>query len=554
MVEAPKIDTVEIGNTLTVTEISEIEKLTVDAFDKDATKENSEEMKNVLKTTKINVVTSDATTTPEAKTQLSLWDIATQFDQFVEKWEGWKLKLKNEANKDNPAWITYIVNNPKNNDLAYLVQKLAGLIEYQTAKAYTETEVAAVEVWIDKAFGNQTRRALAGLKNWIESDISSTETITFLSKSKISDIITANTKSWTIDKYTLNKALLSYHLIFDNDKRVKPIDWYTFIDPNSTNYATKEWASTETQKLTLDIVNKNPDKYFLSANGTDFVPKTWYVRRHMPHKDDYSVIQQDIVNDPAKYNLTIDKNGNYEPVEWYVRANKDDPNDYSVIKVSNGTEATTNIDTEKKIGKKIFENYENKIKEYISSNVPSLQLQTSVSDNPYIYVADSKTWNTVEKININNYIKDGALDMTVLKNTIDWIKTRIDNLEKTIKILRGKSYSVTDLFGTDKKFQTDAYNTFFNYFKNNDNKISIDKSETYTLYQATSGTEIHYSKIQFDLDQDWYWDHAYCKGLIIDVVNDKVINQDGTLNETELKKFLANKITTIIEDPKNGYA
>jgi hypothetical protein len=72
MVEAPKIDTVEIGNTLTVTEISEIEKLTVDAFDKDATKENSEEMKNVLKTTKINVVTSDATTTPEAKTQLSL--------------------------------------------------------------------------------------------------------------------------------------------------------------------------------------------------------------------------------------------------------------------------------------------------------------------------------------------------------------------------------------------------------------------------------------------------------------------------------------------------
>jgi hypothetical protein len=35
----------------------------------------------------------------------------------------------------------------------------------------------------------------------------------------------------------------------------------------------------------------------------------------MPHKDDYSVIQQDIVNDPAKYNLTIDKNGNYEPFE-----------------------------------------------------------------------------------------------------------------------------------------------------------------------------------------------------------------------------------------------
>jgi len=80
------------------------------------------------------------------------------------------LKLK-EQNQDNtPAWIQYIIENPQNNDLAYFIQKLSALIEYQTAKAYTADELTAVKVSLDKTFGNQTRRALMGLKSWIESE------------------------------------------------------------------------------------------------------------------------------------------------------------------------------------------------------------------------------------------------------------------------------------------------------------------------------------------------------------------------------------------------
>ena len=76
-----------------------------------------------------------------------------------------------EANKsDAPAWIKHIIENPQNNDLAYFIQKLSALIEYQTAKAYTADELTAVEVSIDKTFGNQTRRALIGLKSWIENE------------------------------------------------------------------------------------------------------------------------------------------------------------------------------------------------------------------------------------------------------------------------------------------------------------------------------------------------------------------------------------------------
>jgi len=53
------------------------------------------------------------------------------------------------------------------------------LIKYQTAKAYTENELNAVEVKLDKKFGNQTKNALAGLKNWV---IDSEKNKTFISK------------------------------------------------------------------------------------------------------------------------------------------------------------------------------------------------------------------------------------------------------------------------------------------------------------------------------------------------------------------------------------
>lgn len=274
---APELKNIEIGNDLDETkELSLIRDLTVDAFDVDKNTENNmDELKTALKSTTINVITSTpgaATKTTEAKT---LWTIATEFDTYVEQGEGWKLKLKEKDATGTalvaPEWIKYIIENPQNNDLAYFVQKLAGLIEYQTAKAYTTTELTAVEVWVDKAFGNQTKRALAGLKNWIESDATSVEKTTFLKKSTISDLITANTKSWTIDKTTLNTALASYHLVFDDDKRVNPATWYGFIDPNSTNYAVKllgTWdivTGIDKKEVAVNTVQTKIDAYIAAT-------------------------------------------------------------------------------------------------------------------------------------------------------------------------------------------------------------------------------------------------------------------------------------------------
>ena len=206
-----------------------------------------------------------------------------------------------------------------------------------------------------------------------------------------------------------------------------------------------------------------------------------------------------------------------------------------------------------RIWKKIFGYYEKQINKSIS-DIPWIQLQTSISDNPYLFIAESDTWNVLRKINVNNYVKDGVLDMATLKKHIEFTKKRTDNLKKTIETLRGRSYSAEEIFGKNNKLiKPDAYKTFFSYFKDNNNRVMIDKNKSYTFYQPTSWSDVHYATIQFDLDESWPFDHKYCKWLTIDTMNDKAINKDGTLNETELKKFLAEKITAIINNPESGY-
>ncbi|MEI6672638.1 MAG: hypothetical protein WCL02_04865 [bacterium] len=49
-------------------------------------------------------------------------------------------------------------------------------MEYNATEKYNLAET----VKDDKVFGNQTRRALAGLKTWIESDNTTPDKITFL--------------------------------------------------------------------------------------------------------------------------------------------------------------------------------------------------------------------------------------------------------------------------------------------------------------------------------------------------------------------------------------
>jgi hypothetical protein len=81
--EAPELNKIEVGNNIENTELSLIRDLKVDAFDVNTNKENKEEMKEALKTTTINVITSAPDVTPKTKETKTLSEIATQFDQYV---------------------------------------------------------------------------------------------------------------------------------------------------------------------------------------------------------------------------------------------------------------------------------------------------------------------------------------------------------------------------------------------------------------------------------------------------------------------------------------
>jgi len=241
MATSPELKNIEVGNALEDKESSLIRDLKVDAFDVDANKDNINEMKDILKTTKINVITSVKNATTETTEQKTLSEIADSFITYVEKKsKGWGLQLI-EANKSTaPEWIKYIIDNPKNNDLAYFIQKLSGLIEYQTAKAYTENELNAVEVKVDKTFGNQTKNALVGLKNWI---IDSTENKTFISKDFLKWIVSSVTSQTEAD---INKALEVYHVTYNkSDDKFSIVNWYDRIDAYGNNLATKKiWTGT----------------------------------------------------------------------------------------------------------------------------------------------------------------------------------------------------------------------------------------------------------------------------------------------------------------------
>lgn len=226
------LDSLKIDNELTADELNLLDNLNLESFDKDKNIDNMTEMQTALKATTIEIAWEEE--------KLTLYNIATKFDEYVEQWEWWKLQVK-EWVSDTPSWITNIIENPKNNDLAYLIQKVAWLISYKTARQYTEKQLDAVEVTIDKTFGNQTRRALSWLKKWIENDQDYEDinawqeyAMKYIGKQFIDWLI-----SDKVDNKTKNDALSKYHLQYNNGE-ILPADWYKFIDLNSSNYAVEK--------------------------------------------------------------------------------------------------------------------------------------------------------------------------------------------------------------------------------------------------------------------------------------------------------------------------
>ena len=168
----------------------------------------------------------------------SMSTLIEEFSTYVEgeAW-WWMLKVK-DGSTDTPAWITKMLSNIKNNDLAYFIQKVSNLLDYKVQKWYGGLQ-ENLTVSLDKTLGKQTKRALDWLKNWIHEDVKTQDDNMeyvrekFVDKKFLDELVKDAT---TID--AKNTILKKYNLQWDEtNNNFVALDGYKRIDMYGSNYA-----------------------------------------------------------------------------------------------------------------------------------------------------------------------------------------------------------------------------------------------------------------------------------------------------------------------------
>ena len=127
-------------------------------------KQKNEALKYALKDVKIKMWTGE----------ISVMEIATLFWKYVNQDENkWSLKVAEIPEWDDKKYeeaLKILISSPKESPLAYLIQKTSNLATIQAGNWYgAESEANKLrEIKEDKILGNQTRRALAWLRSWVE--------------------------------------------------------------------------------------------------------------------------------------------------------------------------------------------------------------------------------------------------------------------------------------------------------------------------------------------------------------------------------------------------
>jgi hypothetical protein len=224
----------------------------------------------------------------------SMTSLIEEFSTHVEESDGWVLKIK-EWSKDTPAWITKMLTNIKNNDLAYFIQKVSNLLDYKVQKWYGEAK-ENVQVSADKILGRQTKRALAWLKNWIQEDIQTQDGKKEYKREKFVDkkFLDGLVKD-AATTAAKNDILKKYNLQWDEKTNdFLPLNGYERVDAYGSNYAVQAcsddapgtttpeasaWNPTEVVdvepfgKKTFDVMVATIQKDIIKKLGAD---RLWY--------------------------------------------------------------------------------------------------------------------------------------------------------------------------------------------------------------------------------------------------------------------------------------
>lgn len=236
-------------------------------------------------------LTSTCLTVDGEKWSKSMASLIEEFSAYVEESDGWVLKIK-EGSKDTPVWITTMLSNVNNNDLAYFIQKVSNLLDYKVQKWYGDVK-ESVQVSADKILGRQTKRALVWLKNWIQEDVATQDgkkeykRMKFIDKKFLDGLV--KDAATTAAK---NDILKKYNLQWDEKTNdFIPLDGYKRVDVYGSNYAVEStegpdisWTDIAPQLDKIDdttmstlsklynvTITKESDTSYVIENGTESI-------------------------------------------------------------------------------------------------------------------------------------------------------------------------------------------------------------------------------------------------------------------------------------------
>ena len=466
-----------------------------------------------------------------------LKEIADDFSEHVEQdGASWKIKEKTDLPEDKQYLEQFL--NQKDSAMAYLIQKTANFINIEASRGYGKSAAAVEEVTPDKIFGNQTYRALKGLKSWIEND--SAITVESLAEKEISE---TELKEMSFISKTFLEALRDSEK--DENKNLfakywkeengvfKAKDEFKFKHDWSNNYVIDFWETSseiivaDTSKIeeyTVDDILKMEtiDKEFLTSLRAD---------------------NSEVFNTYWK-----EEEWNFSVKDGYVYKAEEGNYAIKVCENDSNLEEMQNKNVEA-IPKAAFDVLHKKVSSlYVNSADVS---SVAKLESPFVRIIFKKHYPKSLDINLGNYLKNERFDDDLLKMDIT---TQINKLEEEKQQLAEErtqrrlldqnhqnmryeipkeTYSLSDLHKW--KEENEYYKLFYSTFP--ENKVRFHSAGN---YMSIKGDELVFDLDQKDRDQD------YVEGLKIPLKD--ISLEDGKLDKEKFKKALANKIDEIIEE------
>lgn len=471
-------------------------------------------------------------------------------DNFEQDGSSWKLKKKTELSEDKQYLEQFM--NEKNSSLAYLVQKTANFISFQAARGYGKNADVVNGIVEDKILGNQTKRALDGLKDWIlwsnVFSVNETTSEEIMRAYTENDIKKMNVipKTFVETLFSKNEELAKKFWIKNEDGTFSPVEWRNFKQAWSNNYAIDFWNIVDSEvesevkpDETKIETYKEEDILKMKNISKDFVTK---IKENNP-----TLFNEFWLFDGKNFSIKSDK------YDWLF---KDEEGNFAV-KIKNTSDVVENdekLNTEP-LSQQVFSALQRKISKLYSQD-PTIRIwaitgyatDVQAKKNPFViinvYDSSSNIFVGSFEVNIRSYLQNEEFNTETLKkdvaSKIQELKDKTEK-EKQIKInnnemlsiITKQKFSLSDLHkGKEKNI---SYQAFYETFP--DQKIRF---HGVWKYLSIKGDEL-----VFDLDQS-DWDKDYVENLKIPLSD--ITDENDKFNEQKFIIALTKKIEEIVEE------